>query len=78
MAVLVNGLPAAGKSTLAPKLATAPGLPLQSKHILNDALADTLGADPPIDLTQREWNATRPLPTGRHRRGSARQLPARS
>lgn len=56
MVVLVNGLPAAGKSTLAPGLAKALGLPLLSKDIIKEVHADVLGADPPTGLTQREWN----------------------
>lgn len=56
LVVLVNGLPAAGKSTLAPRLATALGLPLLSKDVIKETHADVLGADPPIGLTQREWN----------------------
>jgi glucokinase len=54
--VLVNGLPAAGKSTLAPKLAIALGLPLLSKDLIKETHADVLGAEPPAGLTQREWN----------------------
>jgi predicted kinase len=56
MVVLVNGLPAAGKSTLAPELASAFGLPLFGKDVIKEAHADVLGADPPPGLTQREWN----------------------
>jgi glucokinase len=56
MVVLVNGLPAAGKSTLAPKLAIALGLPLLSKDLIKETHADVFGAEPPAGLTQREWN----------------------
>lgn len=56
MVVLINGLPAAGKSTLAADLAVALGLPLLSKDLIKEAHADVLGADPPPGLTQRDWN----------------------
>lgn len=56
MVVLVNGLPAAGKSTLAPPLASALELPLLSKDVIKETHADVLGSDPPPGLTQREWN----------------------
>ncbi len=56
MVVLVNGLPAAGKSTLAPHLAAALGLPLFTMDVIKEAHADVLGVDPPYGLTQREWN----------------------
>lgn len=56
MVVLVNGLPAAGKSSLAPGVAAALDLPLLSKDVIKEAHADVLGADPPAGLTQRQWN----------------------
>lgn len=56
MVVLVNGLPAAGKSSLAPGVAEALDLPLLSKDVIKEAHADVLGADPPAGLTQRQWN----------------------
>jgi predicted kinase len=56
MVVLVNGLPAAGKSTLAPDLAAELGLPLFTMDVIKEAHADVLGAHPPNGLTQREWN----------------------
>jgi len=56
MVVLVNGLPAAGKSTLAPKLAEALGLPLLTKDVIKETHADVLGAEPPAGLSQRQWN----------------------
>lgn len=56
MVVLVNGLPAAGKSTLADGLAAALRLPLLSKDLIKEAHADVLGTDPPPGLTQRDWN----------------------
>ncbi|MGW0230180.1 AAA family ATPase [Actinopolymorpha singaporensis] len=54
--VLVNGLPAAGKSTLASALARALGLPLISKDVIKETHADVLGAQPPDGRSQREWN----------------------
>ena len=56
MVVLVNGLPAAGKSTLAPPLASALELPQLSKDAIKETHADVLGSDPPPGRTQREWN----------------------
>jgi predicted kinase len=56
MVVLVNGLPAAGKSTLAAELAVALGLPLLSKDVIKETHAEVLSADPPPGLTQRDWN----------------------
>jgi hypothetical protein len=55
--VLVNGLPAAGKSTLAVSLARALGLPLLSKDVIKETCAEVLGADPPPGWgSQREWS----------------------
>ena len=56
MVVLVNGVPATGKSPLAPELSAALGLPLLSKDLIKETHADALGADPPPGLTQRDWN----------------------
>ncbi len=56
MVVLVNGLPAAGKSTIARDLAAMLGLPLLSKDVIKETHADVLGSDPPPELTQRDWN----------------------
>lgn len=56
LVVLVNGLPAAGKSTLAPALAAALELPLLSKDIIKETHADLLGSEPPDDRSQRDWN----------------------
>ena len=42
--VVVSGPPAAGKSSLAPRLAAALDLPLLAKDVIKDALADALGA----------------------------------
>ena len=55
-AVLVNGLPGAGKSTLARTLSARLGLPLFSKDAVKEAHADVLGAEPPPGWTQRRWN----------------------
>lgn len=57
LVVLVNGLPAAGKSTLAPPLARALRLPLLSKDVIKETHADVLGAEPPDGREQREWNS---------------------
>ena len=54
--MLVNGLPAAGKSTLAPRLAAELALPLITKDVIKEAHADALGCEPPGDFTQRQWN----------------------
>lgn len=56
LVVLVNGMPAAGKSTLAPPLAAELGLPLFSKDVIKETHADVFGATPPDDRPQREWN----------------------
>lgn len=54
--VLVNGLPGAGKTTLARPLSQALGLPLLSKDTIKETHADVLGTEPPYDWTQRRWN----------------------
>lgn len=45
LVVVVNGLPGSGKSTLAPNLAGELGLPLLSKDIVKETVADVLGVD---------------------------------
>jgi glucokinase len=54
--ILVNGLPAAGKSTLAPALARVLGLPLLSKDVIKETHADVLGSVAPDGRSQRDWN----------------------
>ncbi|MFF4341061.1 AAA family ATPase [Kitasatospora sp. NPDC001540] len=54
--VLVNGLPGAGKSTLAHALAAELGLPLFSKDAVKETLADQLAALRPAD--RWEWSRT--------------------
>jgi glucokinase len=53
--VLINGRPASGKSTLAPRLGEALGLPTISRDAIKETHADVLGCEHPT-LSQREWN----------------------
>jgi glucokinase len=55
--ILVNGLPGAGKTTLARTLSRALGLPLFSKDAIKETHADVLGSQPPPGWPQRRWNA---------------------
>jgi len=55
--VLVNGLPGAGKTTLARVLSQRLGLPLISKDAIKEAHVDVLGSEPPPGWAQRRWNA---------------------
>ncbi|WP_188188489.1 AAA family ATPase [Nonomuraea sp. SYSU D8015] len=56
LVVLVNGLPGAGKTTLAKPLAHELGLPLFSKDRIKETLADQIGVTPPVGLTGRQWS----------------------
>jgi predicted kinase len=57
LVVLVNGLPGAGKTTLARILSQGLRLPLLSKDTIKEAHADVLGTEPPPGWSQRRWNA---------------------
>lgn len=56
--VLVNGLPGAGKSTLARALSRRLRLPLLSKDVIKEAHAGVLGSEAPDGGPQRRWNST--------------------
>lgn len=56
LAVLVNGLPGAGKTTLARALSRHVGLPLVSKDAIKETHADVLGTEVP-GWSRRRWNA---------------------
>ncbi|MBF8186037.1 AAA family ATPase [Nonomuraea sp. K274] len=54
LVVLVNGLPGAGKTTVARGLGRALGLPVFSKDDLKETLADML--ERPGGVGEREWS----------------------
>lgn len=67
--LLINGLPASGKSTLAEELATRLGWPLLSKDDVKEALADLTGPAVPSDrlggiAMDTIWTLAAEIPTG--------------
>lgn len=55
--VIVSGPPASGKSTLAPMVAAALGLPLIAKDTIKDAIMSVLGA-PDVETSRRLGRAS--------------------
>ena len=56
--LLINGLPGAGKTTLARPLAAELRLPLFSRDVIKEAYVDVVGADPPEGTDPRAWSHT--------------------
>ena len=54
--VIVNGLPGAGKTTLARSLSRHMGLPLISKDAIKEAYSDVFGIAPKEGHARREWS----------------------
>jgi glucokinase len=57
LVVIVNGLPAAGKTTLARALSRRLSLPQFSKDVIKEAHSDVFGIQPPDGRPQRAWNS---------------------
>jgi glucokinase len=54
--ILVNGVPGAGKTTLARALSRRLRLPLFSKDVIKEAHADVFGAAPPAGCSPSDWD----------------------